>query len=213
MAKFELVQSLFGDVPYMRNEQASILRDLIISEGARDILEVGFYRGKSSAYIAAILEDIGAGSLATFDMESARRHSPNIETILEKTGLSHRVTPFFCKRSYTWELQRLINASDRPQFDFCYFDGGHTWDLTGFGVVLVDILLRPGGVILLDNMDWSMSRSPHYRKNPQMTKRYDQDEVDSKPVRMVWDTILTHFGYEHIREYKDQQWGLARKPG
>ncbi len=122
------------------------------------------------------------------------------------------MTVYYCKRSYTWELQRLISAKDRPQFDFCYFDGGHTWDLTGFGVLLVDMLLRPGGVILLDDMDWSIARSPHYKRNEHLTKRYDQDEVDSKPVRLVWDTILKHLGYEHIREYPEQKWGLARKP-
>ena len=213
MSKFELVDSMFCDVRHMQTEQAKILRDMIISEGARDILEIGFYQGKSSAYIAAILEDIGEGSLATFDLESAKEHSPNIETILEKTGLSHRVTPFFCKRSHTWELQRLINAPERPQFDFCYFHAGHTWDVSGFGVLLVDMLLRPGGAILMDDMEWSISRSPFYQKNPKMSKRYDHDEVVSKPVRMVWNTILTHLGYEYIREYKDQQWGLARKPG
>jgi len=213
MSKFELVDELFGDVPYMRLEQAKILKDIIISEGSKDILEIGFYQGKSTTYIAGILEDLGEGSVTTFDLERARKHDPGIETLLEKTGLSHRVTPFFCKRSYTWELQRLINAPERPQFDLCYFDGGHTWDLTGFGVLLVDMLLRPGGLLLLDDMDWSIARSPHYRSNPNLIGRYDADEAAASPVRLVWDTILPHFGYEHVREYKDQRWGLARKPG
>ena len=41
---------------------------------------------------------------------------------------------------------------------------------------------------------------------------YDEDEVEAQPVRLVWDTILKHLGYEHIKEYKDERWGLARKP-
>lgn len=211
MSKFELVEKLFENVPYMRSSQAKILADLIASEGARDIIEIGFYQGKSSAYIAAILEDLGEGSLSTFDLASAQQHSPNIETLLEKTGLSHRVSIFYSKRSYTWELQRLINAPVRPSFDFCYFDGGHTWDTSGLGVTLIDMLLRPGGLILLDDMDWSISKSPHYRKNAHQSKKYDQDEKDARPVRLIWDTILPHLGYEHVREYPDQGWGLARK--
>lgn len=213
MSKLELVDTLFGDVKYMTRPQAETLREIITSEGARDVLEIGFYQGKSTAYIAGILEDIGEGSVATFDLHSAQRHSPNVETLLEKTGLNHRATVYYCKRSYTWELQRLINAPQRPQFDFCYFDGGHTWDLTGFGVLLVDMLLRPGGTILLDDMSWSMARSPHYRRNPQLSNRYDNDEVAAEPVRLVWETVLGHLGYEYVREYEDLNWGLARKPG
>ncbi len=212
MSKLELVEDLFGDVRYMSRAQAETIRDIITTEGARDILEIGFYQGKSTAFIAGILEDIGEGSLSTFDLESARKHEPNVEVLLEKTGLQNRVTVYYCKRSYTWELQRLISAPNRPQFDFCYFDGGHTWDLTGFGVLLVDMLLRPGGTILLDDMNWSMARSPHYDRNPKLRKRYDDDEVEAQPVRLVWEKILKHLGYEHIREYKDERWGLARKP-
>ncbi len=212
MTKFDLVTELFPDVPYMKLGQAQKLRELIIAEGAEDIIEVGFYQGKSSSYIAAILEDQGKGHLSTFDKSSAQNHSPNIENLLEKTGLGHRVTPYYCKRSYTWELQRLISADERPQFDFCYFDGGHTWDTSGFGVILIDMLLRPGGVILLDDMDWSISKSPHYKKNPKLSKQYDQDEQDAAPVRLIWDTILPHFGYEQVAEYPSEGWGLARKP-
>ena len=197
----------------MRVEQAEIIRDLILAEDAQDIIEIGFFKGKSSAYIAATLEDRGSGSLATFDMRSAANHEPNIETLLEKTNLSHRVTPYYCKRSYTWELQRLISAPERPQFDFCYFDGWHTWDTSGFGVILIDMLLRPGGLILLDDMNWSIARSPHYQKNPKLSQRYDEDEKTSQPVRLIWDTVLKHFGYEHVREYPSENWGLARKPG
>ncbi|ARE41233.1 hypothetical protein RGUI_3092 [Rhodovulum sp. P5] len=213
MSKFDLVAELFQDIPYMRQFEAEILRDLILQEGARKIIEVGFYQGKSSAYIGAILEDQGEeGSLLTLDMASARRHRPNIEDLLEKAGLAQRVTPIFCKRSYTWELQRLISAPERPLFDFCYFDGGHTWDSTGFGVLLIDMLLRPGGLLLLDDMDWTMSRSKHYQSKPELLRKFDADEVESKPVRLVWDTVLTHLGYEQVREYPDAHWGLARKP-
>lgn len=212
MDKFDLVTQQYENIPYMKHEQAVILRDLIHKEGAKDILEIGFYQGKSSAYIAAVLEDQGDGSLTTLDRKSAKRHDPNIEKLLQDIGLMHRVTPIYCHRSYTWELQKLLNTPNRPQFDFCYFDGGHTWDSTGFGVLLVDMLLRPGGVLLLDDMDWSIERSPHHRKNPKLGAKYSAGERTAKPVRLVWDTILPHLGYSHIREYKAQRWGTARKP-
>ena len=213
MSKFELVDELFGDTPYMRRFEAEILRDIFAEERPSKVIEVGFFQGKSSTFIGAILDDMGGdGHLVTLDMATALRHRPNIETLLEKTGLAHRVTPIFCKRSYTWQLQRLISAPDRPRFDFCYFDGGHTWDSTGLGVLLIDMLLRPGGLILLDDMDWTMRRSRHYQSRPDTLAKFDEDEVDAAPVRLVWQTILRHLGYEHVREYPEAHWGLARKP-
>jgi len=213
MSKFDLVQELFDDIPYMRHREAGILRDLIDEKRPRRLLELGFYHGKSSAYIAAILEDLGIdGHLVTLDLTAAQGRQPNIEELLSRTGLTHRVTPLFCKRSYTWELQRMISAAERPRFDFCYLDGGHTWDVTGFGVLLIDMLLCPGGLLLLDDMDWMMRTSEYHQSQPGSLAGFDEDEIDAKPVRIVWDTILKHLGYEQVREYPKAHWGLARKP-
>jgi len=212
MSKFDLVDTLYSDLRYMTHAKAKILREVMLEEDARTILEIGFAQGKSSAYIAAVLEDQGEGSLLTIDMQSATRQSPNIEDVLEKLGLSHRVTPLYCKRSYTWELQRLINAPETPQFDLCFFDGGHTWDSTGFGVVLVDMLLRPGGVMILNDLDWSIGRSPYFKNKPKAMAKYDDDEIASEPVRLVRDTILGKLGYENIRPQDEIMFGVSRKP-
>lgn len=211
MTHLDKVDELFGDIPYMTRPRADLIKDLVTQHQLRDMIEIGFFHGKSSAYIAAILEDQGEGHLTTFDLIKARDKSPNIEELLRKLDLSHRVTPFFAKRSYTWELQRLINSDNRPQFDFCFFDGGHTWDNTGFGVLLIDMLLRPGGFILLDDMDWTINGSKHYQNNPRQMKPYDADEREAPAVRRVWESILPHLGYEHIAEYPEFSLGLARK--
>lgn len=213
MSKFDLVNKTFEKVPYMRLKQARILREIIIEEGARDILEIGFFHGKSSTFIAAILEDQGAGSLTTMDLEKARERSPNIEEMLTEVGLGHRVTPIYCYRSYTWELQRLISLPQRPKFDFCYFDGGHAWDQTALGVLLVDMMLVPGGLILLDDMNWSVAGSTALKKRPKTVARYSKDEAETMTVRRVWDVVLPHLGYEYVREYTNPEWGLARKLG
>jgi len=211
MSTFDKIDTLYGDLPYMSRPKADFLRDLFLQNNLRDVMEIGFFHGKSSAYIAAILEEQNAGHLTTFDLASARRKEPNIEELLTHLDLSHRVTPFFAKRSYTWELQRLIATTPRPQFDFCFFDGGHTWDTTGFGVVLVDMLLRPGGLILLDDMDWTMEGSQYYQNNPDQMRPYDRDERQTPAVRRIWDTLLPHLGYEHVKEFPDYEMGLVRK--
>jgi predicted O-methyltransferase YrrM len=211
MSKFDLVTEKFSSVPYMNHVQAQVLKGLIHDEMAQNVLEIGFYHGKSSCYIAAILDDLGVGNLVTIDRSSAKDRSPNIHQMLEECDLTHRVQPLFCYRSYTWDLQKLITANPAPQFDLCYFDGGHMWDGTGFGLLLVDMLLRPGGLIVLDDMDWSIDKSPYFQQNPTLAKQYSPDEREALTVRLAWEIVLPRLGYTHVGEFKKLQWGVARK--
>jgi predicted O-methyltransferase YrrM len=210
LTKFDEVTQRFGDVKYMGESQAAFLRDFIVKHGLRDLLEIGFYQGKSSSYIAAVLEDRGGpGHLTTFDRVSAKTRSPSIDDLLGELGLAHRVTASYADRSYTWELGRLIKDGQRELFDFCYFDGGHTWDFTGFGFLLVDMLLKPGGWIIFDDMDWTLDKSEG-RKGEH--DRYGADEQATATVRMVFDTIVPYLGYGSFSEQKRFHWGIARKP-
>jgi predicted O-methyltransferase YrrM len=213
MSQFEEVMAAFDELPYMRHPQAVLMRDLIVEHDAHDILEIGFYHGKSSAYIAAILEDLGRGHLVTIDRENARAREPNIEYVLSTLGLTHRVTPVYATRSYTWELAKMIRAAPRPQFDFCYFDGGHTWDGTGFGFVLVDLLLRPGGWILFDDLTWTVDAAMQHRKQvPRYWRNFSPDERAEPAVGLVFDLLVPHLGYTEQAVINRGQWGLARKP-
>jgi predicted O-methyltransferase YrrM len=213
MTNFELVNEKLRNLQYMRESQAVIMRDFIHEHDVRSILEIGFYKGKSTAYFAAILEDLGEGHVVTIDKEFAQKYEPNISETLDSVGLSHRVTSIFAHRSHTWELGKLASEAPKQQFDMCYFDGGHTWDVTGFGFVLVDMLLRPGGWIVFDDLDWTITKS--LKRNPSRAKsyrNYSQDEKDACGVRMVFELLAPSFGYKDLREDRTAGWGFARKP-
>jgi predicted O-methyltransferase YrrM len=213
MDNFEKVRSSFGDLEYMHHPQAKLLRDLIIERDAKDVLEIGFFHGKSSAYIASILEDLGRGHLVTVDLDTARKRQPNIEQVLSTLDLAHRVTPVYACRSYTWELARMIQANPMPQFDLCYFDGGHTWDVTGFGFVLVDMLLRPGGWIVFDDLPWTIDAAMQNKTEvPTHWRAADAEERRTPAVRLVFDLLVPRLGYTDSHIVNDGQWGVARKP-
>ena len=53
----------------------------------------------------------------------------------------------------------MLESADPPEFDFVFLDAGHTWDVTGFAFFLVDRLLRPGGWLLFDDLNWSVTKS------------------------------------------------------
>jgi predicted O-methyltransferase YrrM len=213
MNNFNRVTSDFDHLPYMRHPQALLLRGLITEHDIRDIIEIGFYHGKSSAYLAAILEDLGRGYLTTIDLTSGSRREPNIEQVLSALDLAHRVTPVYAERSYTWELAKMIRANPRRQFDLCYFDGGHTWDATGFGFVLVDLLLRPGGWIVFDDLKWTIeSAIPDMAKVPSHWLAASSDERVTPAVQLVFDLLVPHLGYTDLRTANNGEWGIARKP-
>jgi len=210
---FSEVERQFGQLDYMRLPEAELIRDFIIDNDARDILEIGFYHGKSSAYIAAVLEDADRGHLVTIDRAAARRRKPNIHAVLSSLNLEHRVTPVYAERSYTWELAKLIREEPRQQFDLCYFDGGHTWDATGFGFLLVDVLLRPGGWIVFDDLPWTIENAlKSSAKAPKHWLACSEDEQATPAVQLVFDYLVPHLGYTNCQTLNDGQWGIARKP-
>jgi predicted O-methyltransferase YrrM len=196
----------------MRLPQARFLRELVRREKISSILELGFFQGKSTAFLAAILEEMGSGRIVTMDKVGARHHTPSIEQTLASLGLQHRATPIYCHRSFTWELSKLLQQNPSPRFDLCYLDGAHTWDGTGFSFFLVDLLLKPGGWIVFADLDWSIAASPWAKNNPDVFKEYSAEEKTAKQVRMVWEILVPARGYENCTEEKQLGWGIGQKP-
>jgi hypothetical protein len=47
-----------------------------------------------------------------------------------------------------------------PHYDFCYLDGCKNLNVDGLAVILVEKLLRPGGWLLMDDLEWAYERNP-----------------------------------------------------
>jgi predicted O-methyltransferase YrrM len=208
----EDVDRRWGQLKYMGIEQARFLRDFIKTHDLCQLLELGFFQGKSTAFMAAILEELGRGHVTTMDLEAAKKRNPGIARVLAELRLTHRVTPIYSHRSFTWELRRLLAQSPRPEFDFCYIDGAHTWDGTGFSFLLVDLLLKPGGWVIFDDLDWSIATSRAAMKNMQRYAAYSEEEKQAKQVREVWRILVPARGYERMYEEERFRWGIAQKP-
>ena len=209
-SSIEEVNARWGHLKHMSPKKASRLRRLIIENDLADLLELGFFHGKSSAFMAAVLEERGKGHLTTIDLRGAVKRDPPYSEVLQSLGLSHRVTPILAHRSFTWELCKMLERKPRPRFDFCYFDGGHLWDPTGFAFLLVDMLLRPGAVVVFDDLDWTIEDSVKNGRKPPLG--YGDEEMAAKQVRKVWEILVPERGYTDLQEMKGFQWGVAKKP-
>jgi predicted O-methyltransferase YrrM len=199
-----LVADTGGGTSANRGEE---LYRFVKEHGFRDCLELGFYQGVGSVYIAAALESNGAGTLTGVDLAETAELKPGAVDLLERAGLSQRVNLVFEDGGYVWFLYRTLREQLRddriePLYDFVFLDGAHTWDVDALAFASVDRLLKPGGWILFDDLDW----------HPADPDKYDvPDGTRSRAhVQDLWDTLVaTDPTYDELRT--DGSWGWARK--
>jgi len=156
---FEAVADAVEGVPYMTRAQGRWVYDHIRSADARDALDLGTAHGVSAAYMAS------AGARVVSVDWAGAEWDPSPVTVLERAGVAERVElvrdP---SSSYVWWLKMQVEErSDEagncePLYDFCYLDGAHNFTIDGLAVLLVERLLRPGGWLLLDDVDWAYDK-------------------------------------------------------
>ncbi len=203
------IYKVVENIPHMTRDQGVKMYDLIIKNRFSRILELGFHQGVSTCYMAGALHKLEKGKITTIDLTHTRNLDPSIDSLLMKLGLSSHVDVHYEPTSYNWRLMRLIEENNLEKFDFCYIDGAHNWLTDGFAFFLVDILLKPGGLILFDDLDWSYANSPSLKDNKDVLKM-PNDERTIPQVRQIFELLVRkHNGYCQFKE--QDGWGYAWK--
>jgi len=214
------VAAAVAGVPFMSPEQGRVVYDHVRSARPVEVLELGTAHGVGAAYMAAALADNGAGRLTTVDFAGAA-YDPAPEPVLARAGVGDRVEVVREYSSYTWWLKEQVQArSDadgncEPRFDFVYLDGAKNWTVDGLAVVLVEKLLRPGGWLLMDDLDWTYAQDPHREATDGVVHRELSEPERTQPhLRAVFELIVAqHPSFTELR-VQDEWWGWARKaPG
>jgi predicted O-methyltransferase YrrM len=209
MTTIEDVDRTVGDTPYMTLEQARLLQQLWSTVPDGDILELGFAYGKGSAYLAAIASQRGR-RVTCIDNLTARERSPRADETLNAAGVAEHVDLVFAENGYLWWMkQQLEEGRDCRRFSLVYLDGAHDWFVDGFAALMLDRFMMPGGVLILDDLDWSMAVS----SAPDIVARrasMTPDLVTTRQVRSVWELLLqADPTWGEFEEHGD--WGVARK--
>lgn len=128
-------------------EQGHFLGLLVRMLGARRAIEVGVFTGYSSISVARALPD--KGLLIACDVSEeftriARRY-------WQEAGLSAKIDLRLAPAMET--LRGLIDARQAGHFDFAFIDADKT-NYLGYYEYCLE-LLRPGGLIAIDNTLWS----------------------------------------------------------
>lgn len=203
------VRQRIGDIPFMTTSQAERITNLIRQHELRSVLELGFYHGVSTCYLANAVATLEGGSITCIDKERAKTLEPNVEVLLERIGQRENVKVYYEPTSYLWRLMKFLEEDPLPQFDFCYLDGAHNWFVDGFAFLLVDKLLRPGGWIVLDDLNWRYEDSPSFRGSESLASM-PKEERETYQLRKVYELLIKrHPDYGNFRD--EDNWGYAQK--
>ena len=201
---FAMVEKAIVQIPRPQHDPifSRALGQFVQHIGAREVLELGTGHGGSACWLATALRLNGGGTLTTVDRDTAPAATP----LLESAGVADLTRVVRTPRSYTAELMRLIRANttdDRcnPQFDLCFIDGAHNWDTDGFAFFLVEKLLRPGGWLLMDDLDWTYAQDPSRSATDGIVHRELSERERTEPhLRAVFDLIVAqHPSFTELR--------------
>lgn len=195
-------------IPYMTADQGRLVTDFICTHQLRRCLELGFAHGSGTAYLAHAVRPLG-GRVTAVDLEAARQRQPDIYTTLRQAQVDPaEVELYFEPSSYTWRMMKFLEAGRAGTFDFVYLDGAHNWQVDGLAFYLSEKLLRPGGWILFDDLNWTFE-SPSLQKFD-WVQRMSPEERRTPQVRKIWELLVqSNPAFDQLLEQDD--WGFARK--
>jgi predicted O-methyltransferase YrrM len=138
---------LLGD-HHISEEEGEFIQKMIRDGRPRVSLEVGCAYGISSLYICEALRQVNAEKHIIIDAYQREIFEGIGVDNLQRAGYADLIW-FFETLSYR-ALARL--TEERVKIDFAFIDGQHTFDYVLVDFFLIDKLLRPGGVVILDDL-------------------------------------------------------------
>jgi predicted O-methyltransferase YrrM len=161
------------NLPLVDAEVGALLRVLALSVGAKRILEIGTAIGYSGIWLAGALPPGGMLFTMEKDPERARVARANFE----RAGLADRVGILI------GDAQVTISKVAGP-FDFIFQDGSKPLYVTLLDKLVS--LLRPGGLLVTDNVLWDGEVVPGF------VERLQRDSSDTKAIAEYNERLNAH---------------------
>ena len=163
------------DLPLIDSEVGALLRVLATSIGARRILEIGTAIGYSGIWLAGALPRDGM----LFTMEKHPDRARTARDNFARAGLADRVG------SIVGDAQVTSTKVSGP-FDLIFQDGAK--GLYGPLLDKLVALLRPGGLLVTDNVLWDGEVVPGFADPPR------KDEDDTRAIAEYNERLNAHPG-------------------
>ncbi len=130
----------------IKGEEGRSIQQLLKKYNCKKCIEVGMAFGISAFYILSTSPDI---NLISIDPTQSTQWEGSAVKLLKKMDLdkNHELME---KKSYV-ALPELMEKYGEGSFDFIFIDGWHTFDFTLVDAFYASLLVKVGGVILIDD--------------------------------------------------------------
>ena len=131
-------------------EEGALLQELIAKKCPAISLEVGLAFGVSALFICEALSKVeGKRHIVIDPWQGAGFGNVGLRN-LEEAGFGGMID--FREQKSHIALPEL--AAEGARIDFAFIDGFHTFDHVLLDFFYVDLLLRPGGIVVFDDVEW-----------------------------------------------------------
>ncbi|OJA00368.1 SAM-dependent methyltransferase [Rickettsiella grylli] len=159
-------------------EQGQFMRFLIELIGATKTLELGVYTGYSALAVALALPETGKIIACDINKET----TSIAQHFWQKAGVAHKIDLKLAPALET--LDNLIQQGQSNRFDFIFIDADKLNYLNYYERSF--LLLRPGGLMLIDNVLWSgkVADSTFHDKQTRAIRAFNQAIYQDKRISM-----------------------------
>lgn len=227
-AEFAQLVRWIDSTPWMAPHQGRRVWNHFREHRPQVALDIGTCYGTSAAYMAGACKANGFGRVVTVDsgqLDDTVEIVKWCRALWDRCGVTDYIEMVRISDSnYAWWLMEQVAArstagSCEPMYDFAYLDGAKLLTLDTTAVVFIEHLLRPGGWLLMDDLDWSADLHPEMvpivlYPETQTSYKFSEAERSAAHLRAVFDLVVKqHPSFTRFIE-QDGQWGWAQKlPG
>lgn len=176
-------QQLSAAIMQVGPEQGQLLAFLVRLIGAQQTLEIGVFTGYSSLCTALALPESGRVIACDTDEGWTRI----AQRYWAEAGVAHKVDLRLAPAQQT--LKQLLDEGRAEQFDFAFIDADKTSYDSYYELCLQ--LIRPGGLIAIDNVLWggSVTEATPARADTRALKQLNHKIVNDSRVEMCMLTV------------------------
>lgn len=93
--------------------------------------------------------------------------------------------------SYNWKLSSMC-LENNILFDLVYLDGAHSLFHDGLATILLKKLVKPGGLLIFDDIFWTYKMSPTLNPevHPETSKNYSKEQIETEQMKLVIDLFM-----------------------
>ena len=155
------------------SKDCDALRDLLIAEHARVVVEIGLAYGSSALAISEALVSQGHADAKHVIIDAFQHHFRNVgRDAIIAAGLTNLCTLLTDRSQLV--LPRLV--TENLLADAAFVDGSHTFHNVFVDLYFLRELVRPGGLLILDDCDWpSVATAVRYFE---VNTGWEQETID-----------------------------------